>query len=349
MMKSKDSSLFPLIHDYLKIYLPKQRNVSPNTILSYRKALEELLDYVKECEQVPLSSISFEHLTADTIFSFLEYLELEQGYSIPTRNARFAAIRAFMDYAADHDVTLIASVNKLKKVPFKKPANTATVDYMSMAAITAIIEQPDANTPKGLRDRLFIMLLYDTGARIQEVLNIKLSDLQLGRLPKVTLFGKGRKTRVVPLMEKTAQHLKSYLSVFHENAAHDSDAPLFYSVIHGNRQCLSDRRIRYMLQKYGKQARCVCSEVPEKVYPHLFRHSRAMHLYQEGMDLTLVSQWLGHSQLETTQLYAHADTEHKRRAIEAATPQDNPLYSKLNSARYTVTDEETLKRLMGLK
>lgn len=348
-MKSKDISLFPLVHDYLKIYLPKQRNVSPNTILSYRKALEELLDYVKKREQILLGSISFEHLIADTIFAFLEYLELEKGYSVSTRNARFAAIRAFMDYAADHDVALVANLNRLKKVPFKKPAIAGTVDYMSMAAITAIIEQPDANTPKGLRDRLFIMLLYDTGARIQEMLNLKLSDLQLGRLPKVTLFGKGRKTRVVPLMDKTAQHLKKYLSVFHENAAADGDAPLFYSVIHDKRQCLSARRIRYMLQKYGEQARCVCSEVPENVYPHLFRHSRAMHLYQEGMDLTLVSQWLGHSQLETTQIYAHADTEHKRKAIEAATPQDNPLYSKLNSARYTVTDEETLKRLTGLK
>ncbi len=348
-MKAEDISLFPLIHDYLKIYLPKQRNVSHNTILSYRKALEELLDYVKEREQIPLGSISFEHLTADIIFSFLEHLELEKEYSIPTCNARFAAIRAVMDYAADHDIAQVATLNMLKKVPFKKPANNATVDYMSMAAITAIIEQPDANTPKGLRDRLFIMLLYDTGARVQEALNIKLCDLQLGRLPKVTLFGKGRKTRVVPLMDRTAQHLKKYLSVFHENAVQDGNVPLFYSVIHGNKQRLSDRRVRYMLQKYGEQARCVCSEVPENVYPHLFRHSRAMHLYQEGMDLTLVSQWLGHSQLETTQIYAHADTEHKRRAIEAATPQDNPLYSKLNSARYTVTDEETLKRLTGLK
>ena len=348
-MNSRNTSLFPLIHDYLIIYLPKQRNVSPNTILSYRKALEELLDYVKERKQVPLGSISFEHLTADTVFSFLEYLELEKGYAIPTRNARFASIRAFMDYAADHDVALVADLNKLKKVPFKKPASTDTVNYMSMAAITAILEQPDANTPKGLRDRFFIMLLYDTGARVQEILNIRLSDLQLGPLPKVTLFGKGRKTRVVPLMEKTAQHLKKYMSVFHENAMRDGDAPLFYSVIRGNKHHLSDRRVRYILQKYGERARRVCSEVPENVYPHLFRHSRAMHLYQEGMDLTLVSQWPGHSQLETTQIYAHADTEHKRRAIEAATPQDNPLYSKLNSARYTVTDEETLKILTGLK
>lgn len=149
-MKAGDAALFPLIHDYLKIYLPRQHNVSPNTLRSYQKALEELLDYMKEQEQIPLGSITFEHLTANTAFMFLEYLEAEQNCSILTRNARFAAIRAFMDYAADHDMVLVANLNKLKKVPFKKPDCTAGVDYMCMAAITAIIEQPDANTLPGV-------------------------------------------------------------------------------------------------------------------------------------------------------------------------------------------------------
>lgn len=347
-MKTGDNMLFQLIHDYLKIYLPKQRNVSPHTILSYRKALEDLLDYVKEHEQIPLGQITFEHLTSDIIFLFLEYLESGKGYSISTRNARFSAIRAFMSYAADHDVTLVANLNKLKRSSFKKPDSTTAVDYMSMAAIRAMIEQPDVSTSKGLRDRFFMILLYDTGARVQEILDIKLCDLQLGKLSKVMLFGKGRKTRVVPLMEKTVSHLEKYLSVFHVDAVLDN-TPLFYSEIHGNRRPLSARRIRYILQKYGEQARCICPDVPKNIYPHLFRHSRAMHLYQAGMDLTLVSQWLGHSQLETTQIYAHADTEHKRKAIQAATPQDHPLYSKLNAERYIVTDEELLKRLTGLK
>ncbi len=348
-MKAGDAALFPLIHDYLKVYLPKQRNVSPNTLRSYRKALEELLDYVKEQKQIPLGSITFEHLTTNMILMFLEYLETERNCSVSTRNTRFAAIRAFMDYAADHDVTLVANLNKLKKVPFKKPDRAAGVDYMSMAAITAVIEQPDAGKSKGLRDRFFMILLYDTGARIQEILDIKLCDLQLDRLPKVTLFGKGRKTRVVSLMEKTVQHLKKYLSVFHDEADLAADTPLFYSMMHGEKHPLTSRMAQYILQKYGEQARKICQEVPEKVHPHLFRHIRAMHLYQEGMDLTLVSQWLGHSQLETTQIYAHADTEYKRKAIATATPPDNPLYSKLNSARYTVTDEETLKKLTGLR
>lgn len=248
-MKSENSSLFSLVHDYLKIYLPRQRKVSPNTIRSYRKALEGLLDYVKERRQIQLSSMTFEHLTAEIILSFLEYLETECVCSALTCNTRFAAIRAFMDYAADRDVTLVATLGKLRKIPFKKSVSSSIVDYMSMEAITAIVEQTDANTAKGLRDRFFIMLMYDTGARVQEMLDIKLCDLQLGRSPKITLYGKGNKTRVVPLMQKTVQHLQKYLSEFHTDATMPPDTPLFYSVTHGIRNPLTDRLIRYRLHK----------------------------------------------------------------------------------------------------
>ena len=124
-----------------------------------------------------------------------------------------------------------------------------------------------------------MILLYDTGARVQEMLNIRLSDIQLGPLPKVTLFGKGRKTRIVPLMEKTAQHLKKYLLEFHADNASEEDVTLFYSVIRGEKHPLTSRTVQYILQKYGEQARQVCKEIPPNVHPHLFRHSRAMHIH----------------------------------------------------------------------
>ena len=349
MTKLGNSSLFPLIHDYLKIYLPKQREVSPNTVRTYREALELLVDYVKNVKQVSLADVSFKMMTADMIVSFLDYLEAERGCSVSTRNSRLAAIRAFITYAADRDITTVTILNELKKVPVKKPNEIAIVDYMSMEAITAIVEQIDADTPKGLRDRFFIMLMYDTGARIQEMVDIRLCDLQIEKFPKITLHGKGNKTRVVPLMDNTVQHMRKYLLLFHNEVALSDKVPLFYTIIRGNMQPISDRRFRYLIKEYGEKARAICSEVPENVHPHLFRHSRAMHLYQAGMDLTFVSQWLGHAHLETTRVYAHADTEHKRKAIAAATPSDSPLYSMLNSARYTVTDEDTLKKLSGLR
>jgi site-specific recombinase XerD len=349
MTKFGNSTLFKLIHDYLKIYLPKQRRLSQNTIRSYREALELLVDFVKAQKGVPLQDMTFEMLTAETITAYLDYLEDERGCSIVTRNNRLAAVRAFIAYTADRDVTTAFVLNDLKKVPVKKPDKVEVIDYMSMAAITAIVEQTDTTTPKGLRDRVFMILMYDTGARIQEMIDIRLCDLRLCKTSTITLHGKGNKIRSVPLMEKTVQHLQKYLPVFHNDASLSDDVPLFYSEFHQRRNPLSDRRIRYLLKEYGDRARKSCPEVPENVHPHLWRHSRAMHLYQQGMDLTLVSQWLGHAHLETTQVYAHADTEHKRKAIAAATPADNPLHAKLSSERFVISDEDTLKRLSGLR
>ena len=134
-----------------------------------------------------------------------------------------------MDYAADHDIALVAALNQLKKIPFHQSKSIQTIQYMSMEAITAMVQQTNDRTPKGLRDRFFMILLYDTGARVQKVLDIKLCAFQLGRTPKVTLFGKGRKTRVVPLMEKTVQHLQKYLAIFHPDVEPAAEPSLFYS------------------------------------------------------------------------------------------------------------------------
>ena len=349
MMKFGNSTLFGLIHDYLKIYLPKQRKLSPNTIRSYRESLELLVDFIKAQKQIPLQDVTFEMLTPETILGWLGHIETGRGCSVATRNNRLAAVRAFLKFAADRDITTVVHLDGLKKVPVKKPDKVGVVEYMSMAAVSAIAEQADDSTPKGLRDRFFMMLMYDTGARLQEMLDIKLRDIRISKTSTVTLCGKGSKIRSVPLMEKTVRYLQNYLSAFHKNAPSYSDLPLFYSVIHDKMNPMSASNVRLFLTQYAAAARKFCPDVPASVHPHLWRHSRAMHLYQQGMDLTLVSQWLGHAQLETTLVYAYADTEHKRKAIAAATPQDNPLHSKLSPVRFTVTDEETLKRLTGLR
>ncbi|MBR4909434.1 MAG: tyrosine-type recombinase/integrase [Acidaminococcaceae bacterium] len=344
-----NSSLFSMVHDYFVVYLPEQRNVSPNTIRSYRKTVEELLDYTKEKYHIPLSEVKMEHLTADCILSYLAYLRNERKCSVSTHNTRAAAIRAFLSYVSDRDVTAIHTMAQIKKVPFTKPDTFHAVDYLSTEAISAIVEQTDPETEKGFRDRVLLILMYDTGARVQEILNIRLCDIQFGKVPKVTLLGKGRKKRTVPLMQKTVQYLKQYISRFHADQSKEAEVYLFYSVIHGQTERLTDRRIRYIIEDYGQKARESCPEIPEHIHPHLFRHSRAMHLYQAGMDLTLVSQWLGHSNISTTLVYAHADTEQKRKAIEAATPPNSPLGKNLNPTRFTVTDEELLKKLTGLR
>lgn len=150
-------------------------------------------------------------------------------------------------------------------------------------------------------------------------------------------------------MKKTMGHFENYVKIFHPNENEYSEDPLFYSIARKNLSALDESSVRKLVYTYGNAAKKICPEMPETIHPHMLRHSRAMHLYQHGMDLTLISQWLGHAQLETTLIYAHADTEQKRKAIEQATPMDSPLKNRLNSEKYQVTDDEVLKRLYGLK
>jgi len=342
-------TLFGAIHDYLEVYLPKQRNLSCHTQKSYREALEGLVDFLKTYNKVKIHDVTFEMMTETAVSAFLDSLETERGYEISSRNTRRSAIRAFLKFAASRNIVNVAILQEVKNVALKKPNKVETVSYMSMNAITAIVEQTDMSSPLGLRDRTMLIMLYDTAARVSELVGIKLKDLRLGKTSTVILHGKNNKFRSVPLAERTVQYLKKFLLEYHGDAPLSSGNPLFYTVTHGEQYPLSDRRVRYLLLDYANKARTTCLEVPEDVHPHQFRHSRAMHLYQNGMDLTLISQWLGHANLETTQIYAHADTEHKRTAIAKATPENSPMFAKLNPDRYTVTDEDALKRLVGLR
>jgi len=344
----KDTVLFTAIHDFLMVYLPDQQRCSPHTIRAYRYALGALLDFVTKRKNIPLSKVTFEMLDRKTIIAFLDDIETNRKCSIATRNGRLNALRSFFHYAANTEPAATIYRVEVDNVPVKKEDKSSIVAHLSEAAMKTLLEQPDVSTKKGLRDQVLMILLYDTGARIQEVLNIRLDDLHLGRNATVTLRGKGSKARSVPLMEKTVVHLRNYLKTFHREENLHTGRPLFYVIRDGSPKSMCSDNARRIIREYSKKAKLACPDVPDSVHPHMFRHSRAMHLYQHGMDLTLVSQWLGHAQFETTMIYARADTEQKRRAIQNATPKDGPLSTHLNANRYTITDEETLRRLCGL-
>jgi len=339
--------LFQLVHDFLKIYLPEQRNSSQHTIDSYRTSLELLFDFVKQDKKINLNEITFEMLDNQIVIKFLNWLEKTRGCSVTTRNQRLACIRAFYSYAASAEITAVIYYEEFLKIPQKKSSEPDLIDYMRDTSIKVLLEQPDTKTQKGLRDQFFMVLMYDTAARLDEMLSLKIKDIRLGSNPTARLFGKGSKVRTVPLMSKTIEHFKSYMEIFHKDEDSLSDSFLFY-ILRNDKKCkMSSDNVQKFIREYGESARIICPEIPEKVHPHLFRHSRAMHLYQHGMDLTLISQWLGHANLETTLVYAHADTEKKRKAIEAAT---DGLMKNLQAVyKFDVNDDEVLKRLYGLK
>lgn len=328
--------------------MPDQKGSSEHTIKAYRTAVNALLDYVKAEKNVELFALTFQMIDSKTLAAFLSSIEMG-GVSIATRNSRLTGIRSFYAYAAMMEPVAVIYYNEILKVPYKKTETVQVVEYMSEAAVEAILAQPKTTTRKGLRDQFLMLLLYDTGARIQELMGIQLRHIRLGKTPIVTLHGKNGKVRDVPLSEKVADHFRNYSGVFHADEPPYSTAPLFYTYRRGVKKAMHHDTARQMMFDYGVSAKASCPEVPDNVHPHLWRHTRAMHLYQHGMDLTLISQWLGHSNLETTLIYAHADTEHKRKAIEAAVPESSPLKSFVNAERYILSDEETLKRLYGLR
>lgn len=342
----RDEKLFLLIRNFLLTYLPIQRRASENTVTVYRTVLNQFLRFIADKRNIPVTSITFDLFSYEMITAYLSNLITEKGFSPATWNNRLAALKAFISYASACYPEYIALSAELSAIKAQKDDPFSKVEYMSEEAVRALLAEPDATTKLGLRDRVMLIFFYDTGARIQEVLNVRICDLKLDSTPKVVLHGKGNKIRTVPLMKDTVQHLKHYMAVFHEGESAASPQFLFYTERKSVRKPVCDDTVRLMMQKYAYSAKAKCPEIPERVHPHLWRHTRAMHLYQHGMALTLVSQWLGHANLETTLIYAHADTEHKRQAIVRALGDTAAL--GVAPENYTVTDEELLKRLYGL-
>ena len=340
--------LFGHIRSYIVVHLERERRYGENTVRAYRKALELLVDFVKEERGVPLADVTFEMIDRNMLSAFLDHLEQERGCSIATRNHRLRCIQAFYAYAAREDVTVVCHYDEVKKV---KPAKSEDrlVEHMSEGAVQSVIDQADAATWNGRRDSMLMLFLFKTGARVQELVDVKIRDLRLGRTPTVVLHGKGGKIRTIPLLDDVAENLGHYLESYHEGEGERSDQYLFYTVRGGEKKRMTEQNVRALTAKYGMMAHRVNPEVPERVHPHLFRHSWAMALVRAGMELTLVQQWLGHAQLETTQVYARADTEMERKELAKSVPESSPLKPFLNPERFKVDDEEMLKRLAGLK
>jgi len=306
------------VRSFLLEYLPNQRCLSENTIISYRQALNLFVSFLRERMGFSVKRICFDSISRETILDFLDWLETERHCGIPTRNQRLMVLRSFFDYAGKQDCTQVALSVVCQNVPVKSVPGKL-VGYLSEAALEALLKQPQPAKPKELRNLFFMVLMYDTAARCGELLGMKIRDLRLHtQHPIAYLHGKGDKTRIVPLLSRTVAHCERYLRQFHPEEAMDSEKPLFYTTIHGFQQPMSQDTVALFLKKYGSMAHGVCPEVPAHIHAHMLRHTRAMHLYHQGMPMMLLSEYLGHANEETTKVYAYADTEMKRVAIEKA-------------------------------
>ena len=313
-MKSTDFAKY--LTEFLAVYLPKQKNVSKNTIYSYRDTFKLLINYCQSTQTIPVERITLHVLSSELIVGFLDWLEVDRTCSISTRNQRLAAIHSFFRYMQAEEPVGIFNYQKIAAIPIKKGKKTV-VDYLSPEAVKFILEQPDKHTPKGRRDLTLISVLYDLGARVQELIDIKVSDVSLESPAVITLTGKGNKTRRVPVMNNTAALLQNYLQEFKLDKPWCNENPLFTNNQHHK---LTKEGIAYIIAKYVASARKISTLVPPKVKAHMLRHSKAMHLLQAGVNLIYIRDFLGHVDVKTTEIYARADTETKRKAIENLYP-----------------------------
>jgi site-specific recombinase XerD len=299
---------------FLGNYLPVQRNLSHNTIASYRDTFTLLLRYCQERHRLSPQRLRLDQLRVPVLLVFLDYLEKERHCSARTRNQRLAAIHAFFRYLQVEAPDRMAQCQQVLAIPFRRH-DCLAVPYLSVEELSALLAQPDLATAMGRRHAVLLAVLYDTGARVQEVADLCVGDVRLEPPAQIRLTGKGRKTRIVPLMAKTVSLLKEYLQEHGLQRADCFSQPLF-SNRHGQR--LSRSGIRHLIVKYNRAARRNRPSLPEKVTPHTLRHTKAMHLLQAGNPLTSIQAILGHTDIKTCTIYASADVEMKRRALEKA-------------------------------
>jgi len=304
---------------FLTDYLPGQRNVSINTIKSYRDALKQFLLFMQEDQGIKPECISFALMGMLQVKKFLSWLEAEKKSSVNTRNQRLAVLHSFFRYAQTEYPEILFESQKILGIPFKKK-HQPVIEHLSMKQLGLLFEQPDCSTCKGRRDLALMVTLYDTGARIQELIDLKVCDLRLAQPAVITLSGKGNKQRNVPILKKTQNLLETYLKDNHLLDTGREQSPLFYNY---NLQAFTRPGITYILKKYYKMAKLAHPEVvfPDNLHAHMLRHSKSLHLLEAGVNLIYIRDLLGHVSITTTEMYLKYDTELKRKALEAAYPQ----------------------------
>ena len=313
----KPTDFAKALSNYLGMYLPGQRNVSTNTIRSYRDTFKLLLMYCQKSHRRSVDRLCLKDIDKALVISFLDWLEHDRGNCIATRNQRLACIHGFFRYLHIDDPTGLLQYQHILSIPSKK-APVATVSHLTPDALTLILAQPDTSISSGRRDLVLLSTLYDTGARVQELIDLSVRDVRFDPPAIISLTGKGRKTRQVPLTTNTVSLLKQYIKEVFGDIGGTADRPLFHNRMHSR---LTLAGIAYILNKYVKQAREKSEIVPTNVSPHQMRHTKAMLLLQSGVNLIYIRDLLGHVDIATTEIYARADTEMKRKALEGAYPE----------------------------
>jgi len=310
-------SISKFIKPFFSHYLPIQKGLAPNTILAYRDAVKLVLCYTADTLHKNVEELCVEDINESLVLHFLDHLENTRGCSARTRNARLAAIRALFSFIAREEPSLLLHCQMIRTIPVKRTQHK-TVDYLEENEMQALLDSVDLNSRTGVRDKALLLILYNTGARVSEIVGLKVADLRLDGSAQVKLLGKGNKYRSCPLWDETVEALDDYLK---QRTANDpADTQLFENA---NGAPITRFGVRHIIGKYATTAKGQCSSIAAKtVTPHTIRHTTAMHLLRSGNDVNMVSYWLGHADINTTHIYVEIDMEMKRQMLQKAGPPD---------------------------
>lgn len=314
---------------YLTEYLPGIQGVSYNTIASKRDAYILLLKYLDDTQNIKAEDVDIPLLSRETIIKYLEWLEKSRGSSVSTRNIRLAAIKSLFSYIQAQTPDYIYQCQQILSIPRKKEPGH-TLEYLTVEGIKSVLDAVETSSRTGLRDLTLLSLMYDSAARVQEIADLSVNDFRAEKPSTLRLTGKGSKTRIVPLMSTTSDLVSKYISIYHPSYRGEYNVPLFSN---RKKEKLTRAGIAYILKKYVKIAREKQPDlIPETVSPHGLRHSKSMHMLQAGVPLIYIRDFLGHSEISTTEIYARCDSEQKRKAIENTCPSitksETPMWQK---------------------
>ena len=326
MTRSAAPTFASLLQDFFLQHLRSQKGASPRTIESYRDTFRLLLAYAqKRLKRSPVD-LRLCDLDAPLLLGFLDHLEKDRGNSVRTRNVRLTAVRSFLHYAALREVTQLPVLQRSLSIPMKR-YDKPMLGFLSREEMEAVLDAPDRSTWSGARDHVLLSVLYNTGARVSEIIGLNVDDVDLDRGRSIRVLAKGRKLRSIPLWKSTAVLLKSWL----ERRVAGSRDPVFPNR-RGERMTRSgvEKRLRVAIR--SSTAKCP-SLARRRISPHTLRHTTAMHLLQAGVDLSSIALWLGHVNPSTTHAYVEADLAMKERTLQKIAPPTT------RSRRFHATDQ----------
>ncbi len=306
-----------LVTTFFTAHLGSELGLSPNTIASYSDCMKLLVNYLCKRLEIEPEALDIQMISPERVLDFLDVIEKDRGNATTTRNQRLAAIKAFFHFLARTVPELMHANERIQAIKIKSSEHH-TPPSLTVMEVEAILACPDPETLMGARDKALLWLMYNTGARVQELADITINDVRFDAPSTVTVTGKGRKTRVIPLWERTVEILAHYLEL-RSNLGIDS-AHLFLSARSGP---MTRFGIGRRVAIHSRTASAACPSLKDRsITPHVFRHTTALHLIDAGNDIFVLKDWLGHAHIKTSSQYVEISVERKRKALEKMPPPD---------------------------